>query len=179
LENGPSWIPNWAFNGGSTEVDNELGRHASGCFSAQTQYIAPNVLEVAGIYCARVSSVAINYTCNPKETLQAIRRLEPEGLRTKGYIAGGSLLDAFLETTLQGRTIERYPKFYEYPSLKDIKSDYLEASSVHTQNETSTPSTMYEYFEPSVFITTQEGYPGVTGPGVEISKYFHTDLGTR
>jgi hypothetical protein len=170
FNNEPSWIPNWAFDDESTELGSELGRYAANRSSAQARYIAPNILEVIGVCCASISSVSINASGSPKEIFQAIRRWELEGLRTKGYIAGGSLFDAFLETIFQGQTIDRYPSAYHRRSLRDILATYEDASSMHARNEEAILSIISEHFECVTFFTTQEGYLGVTVPGVEKSK---------
>jgi len=167
--NGPSWIPNWASEGANIVFGFEFGRYTSGRSSAQAGYSPPNVLEVVGVYCASISSVGVEASGSPKEILQAIYQWKLEGLQTKGYIAGCSLLHAFLETICQGLTSERY-KAFDYPSLKDIQNGYLSSASIDARNEETILSTIHAFFGPLTFITTQEGYLGVTGPGVERSK---------
>ncbi|PVH69947.1 HET-domain-containing protein [Cadophora sp. DSE1049] len=168
LDHGPSWVPNWSFEDEGNMIGIELGRRPSGYSRAQAQYLPPDVLEVTGVHCASVSLVGTQASGNAKEIFEAIRRWEPEGLQTNDYIGGGSLLDAFLETIHQGEIQERYPTS-TIPSLENIRSGYLDAISKDVLNEEMPKTAVhgYMYFETVIFITTREGFLGVTTQGVK------------
>ncbi|KAI9646426.1 hypothetical protein NHQ30_004418 [Ciborinia camelliae] len=178
FKDGPSWVPNWYFEDNNVIIGVDLGRCPSGCSSAQTRYLAPNGLESIGIYCTKVSSVKIKSSGNARETFQAIRQWEPEGLYCRDYVAGGSLIDAFLETIYQGRTKERYP-WFRLPHVENLRRSYLDAVAKDNRNEEAVLSYVYGLdFGPMAFIMTEEGYMG-TGPlGVEKGDYVCVLLGT-
>ncbi|TGO11852.1 hypothetical protein BTUL_0100g00310 [Botrytis tulipae] len=176
---GPSWVPNWSFEDRNIMIGIVLGRYAAGSSSAATLYRAPNTLEVTGVFFTRVTSVKTKYSGNARETFQAIRKWEPEGLNSRDYIAGGSLIDAFLETIYQGRTKERYPGL-RIPHSWELRRSYLEA--VDKDNEDRDAILNYVYglnFGAMAFITTEKGYMGIGPPGVEEGDYVCVLLGTE
>lgn len=163
----PSWVPNWSFEDKNIMIGIVLGRCTSCSSSAETRYLSPGALEVTGVYCTKVSSVKTKGAGNARNTFQAIRQWEPEGLNTKDYIAGGSMIDAFLETIYQGRTKERYPGF-RLPRVEDLRRSYLEAVSKDSQNEEATLTYLYGLnLGPMAFIMTEEGYMGIGPLGVQ------------
>lgn len=167
---GPSWVPNWSFEDKNIMIGVVLGRYAAGSSSAVTEYEAPTTLEVTGICCTRVTSVKTKYSGDARETFQAILRWEPEGLDSRDYIAGGSLIDAFLQTIYQGRTKERYPGL-RIPHSWELRRSYLEALDKDNKDQDAILSYVYGLnFGPTAFITTEEGYMGIGPLGVEKGK---------
>ncbi|KAK6606664.1 hypothetical protein H4I95_04313 [Botrytis cinerea] len=179
FEDGPSWVPNWSFKDKSIMIGIVLGRYAAGSSSAVTRYQAPNTLEVTGVYFTKVTSVKTKSSGNSRETFQAIRKWEPEGLGSRDYVAGGPLLDAFLQTIYQGRTKERYPGLRIPPSW-ELRRSYLESVDKDNQNQGAILSYVYGLnFGPRAFITTEEGYMGIGPLGVEEGDYVCVLLGTE
>ncbi|RAL62352.1 hypothetical protein DID88_004918 [Monilinia fructigena] len=160
FENGPSWVPNWLL------------------FLGKGRIFSPDILDVVGIYCTKVSSVKFKGAGNSRETFRAIRKWEPEGFQSRNYVGGGSLIDAFLETIYQGRTKERYPGF-RLPYIRDLRQSYLEEVSKDTRNEEAKLTYVYGLdFGPMAFITAEEGYMGIGPLGVREGDYVCAILGT-
>ncbi|TGO44710.1 hypothetical protein BCON_0472g00060 [Botryotinia convoluta] len=179
FEDGPSWVPNWSFEDKSIMIGICLGGYAAGSSSAVTEYQAPTTFEVTGVCCTRVTSVKTKCSGNAREIFQAIREWEPEGLGSRDYIAGGSLIDAFLETIYQGRTKERYPGLRIPPSW-ELRGSYLKAVDKDNKNQNAILSYVYGLsFGPTAFITTEEGYMGIGPLGVEEGDYVCVLLGTE
>ncbi|KAF7917095.1 hypothetical protein BELL_0537g00070 [Botrytis elliptica] len=179
FEGGLSWVPNWSFEDKSIMIGIVLGRYAAGSSSAVTKYQAPMTLEVTGVFCTRITSVKTKSSGNARETFQAIRGWEPEGLSSRDYIAGGSLIDAFLQTIYQGRTKERYPGL-RIPHSWELRRSYLEAVDKDNKDEDAILNYVYGLnYSPTAFITTEEGYMGIGPLGVEEGDYVCVLLGTE
>ncbi|TGO40538.1 hypothetical protein BHYA_0035g00120 [Botrytis hyacinthi] len=176
---GPSWVPNWSFEDKSIMIGVVLGRYAAGSSYSVTEYEAPTTLEVTGICCTRVTSVKKKSSGNSRETFQAIRKWEPVDLNFRDYIAGGSLIDAFLQTIYQGRTKERYPGL-RIPHSWELRRSYLEAVDKDNKDQDAILNYVYGLNSGAMaFITTEEGYMGIGPLGVEKGDYVSILLGTE
>ncbi|KAF1848773.1 HET-domain-containing protein [Cucurbitaria berberidis CBS 394.84] len=165
LYDGPSWLPNFAVKDSSATFELELGRHASGLAAAHAKYFAPDTLEVLGFNGGAVVLVSMESSSNAKDIFRAIRRAVPGHCNSSSYVAGGSLLDAYLESGFQGQTRDRYPKF-RFPSFQSLQSNYHQHSSHHTEHVEFNINTLGQEIENVVFFTTQDGYVGLTPTGV-------------
>jgi hypothetical protein len=161
----PSWVPNWAIRSGllSGHIVHYV-RQPSGLSAAHTKLLSSDTLEVVGRRCARISSVDSSASDDAGHILSAIRLWEPEGLQTKTYVSGGSLLDAFLEVVVQGRTRERYPYARNFPTLVELRNEYHALLSGNPSHGDG-PSYLerFSIVHMLSLLTTQEGYLGV-GP---------------
>ncbi|KAF7885369.1 uncharacterized protein EAF01_011434 [Botrytis porri] len=174
FQDGPSWVPIWSFEDKSIMICIVLGSHSACSYSAVTLYQAPNTLEVTGIFSTRVTSVKTKCSGDAREIFQAIHRWEPEGLNSREYITGSSLIDAFIETIYQGRTKERYPGLRIPPSW-ELRGSYLKAVDKDTKSQNAILSYVYGLsFDPTAFITTEEVYLGIGSLGVEEGKLCST-----
>lgn len=161
----PSWVPNWAIHSGtlSGHIVHYVGQ-ASGMSAAHTKVLSSDTLEVVGKRCARIISVDSSASDYAGHILSAIRLWKPEGLQTKSYVSGGSLLDAFLQVLVQGRTRERVPYARTMPTLPELRNEYhalLSGNPPHGDG----PSYLERFSAVHMLslLTTQEGYLGV-GP---------------
>jgi hypothetical protein len=89
-------------------------------------------------------------------------------------IAGGSMLNAFLESVLQGCLKDRWPSSYSWPLLSELNETYLAIIS-----KTATDEKILKYLQNGVaegaqFFTNKEGYFGVAPRGVNKGQYIST-----
>jgi hypothetical protein len=170
---GPSWVPNWA----AVPTKRLFGfrtahfRQASGHSAAQFSCPSEDTLEVTGVRCAHVESVGQLAIGNVNEIFKIIRTWEPEGLESGDYVAGGSILNAFLEVVFQGCLKNRWPGSDSWPTLSELNEAYRAVIS-----RTATHENILKYLENGVadgaqFFTTKEGYFGVAQRGVSKGRY--------
>lgn len=183
---GASWVPNWAVEAGSFLRDYRLSsrRQASGHSAAHAKYVCPSALEVVGVQCTRIGSVASVASGSVNEQIQQTYRhiVSQHG---ENYVTGGSLMEACFEAVLHGQTVERF-----------IDTENVAPGTMEVLAEKSaSPSVISGEFDPNAIshlvtpdfdkvsiITTREGYLGIgaagaqTGPSVSSysSKYMLT-----
>ncbi|KAF2491287.1 HET-domain-containing protein [Lophium mytilinum] len=175
----PSWVPNWAISGGvSSGHIIQYVRQPSGLSAAHAKLLSSDTLEVVGKRCARISSVNSSTSDDTADILAAIRLWEPEGLQTKTYVSGGSLLDAFLEVVVQGRTRERCPYARNFPTLAELRKEYQElllGNPAH--GEGLSYLKRFSTVHMLSLLTTREGYLGVGSQGAKEGDFVCVLLG--
>lgn len=131
IDSCPSWVPDW-----STVTDQRLlaGQVACGVSRANAEYISPGILVVTGIMCGAIACVGgLAPLSDGAQIATTIRSWEPEGLRTRLYAHGGTLLDAFVTTICRNNLAERIPE-YNYPTIQSWKQTYLDDISQCPEN---------------------------------------------
>lgn len=153
----PSWVPDW------TAVQSDFFGHprqASGSSAAEVHYYPPNVLEVSGIECCTISSA--------NDVVPGNATYELQSTSTNDYVAGGSLLHALLEVVSIGRTRDRYPSIAVYKTMEELQADYQHFISGNLGIE-DTLRCLKNVLNSNytTYITTQEGYLGVTSASTQ------------
>ena len=170
---GPSWIPDWAAHDGIPSGNAvTYVRQPSGLSAAQTCLPSPDTLEVVGKNCGRISAVNSAASSHNGHVLEAIRLWEPEGLQTKQYVSGCSLLDAFLEVAIQGRTKERYPYVGVFPTLEEVRNEYRALLLGNTSSESGL-SYLERFLKIDTLsmLRTQDGYLGVGPQEAQVGEW--------
>ncbi|KAI0477382.1 HET-domain-containing protein [Xylariaceae sp. FL0804] len=125
----PSWLPDWNLPFLGRTCPRYLGFCASGVSGvsgAGARDLSSGRLEVTGRRFASISS-ANQQLQDWASVAEALKELGIEQLRAATYPAGGTLLDAWLQSITQARTVDRYPKFeHMYPCLADLRKEVLE-----------------------------------------------------
>ncbi|KAH6671499.1 heterokaryon incompatibility protein-domain-containing protein [Plectosphaerella plurivora] len=119
---GPSWVPDWT----SARRTQPLSAFvcAAGISQAHFEVESDDILAVRG---RRVAVIASTSPAAPENAVGALRKIqtwEPADLLTASYVAGGSLLDAFLTTLRVGYLAERWTTL-RADTLEGWRSHYL------------------------------------------------------
>ena len=161
---GASWTPNWA----KPLPFQILGNgYAAGLSAAQTRNFNADILEVSGKQCGVVRTVGEVASGTSSEILRTIRDWEPEDILSSSYKTGGTLFDAFLSLLCAGSVKERFPDNHRYPSLEDVRQEYLAKVSGTSSLETAQDLTCLrlDHCAHRAFITTHDGYIGLVPAG--------------
>jgi hypothetical protein len=169
----PSWVPNWAGLDGRQELPTYfggIGRIVIGTSgSTSVKYIKPNILEVIGRQCAQVLNISAPTSGIVEGQISAFHELAPAYLEDNEYIAGGSLLDAFITIVSLGRVKESFPHSTLYPSMADLRMRYKAGNPVlHQDLDLQAQSNVH--LDGLTFISTKEGYIGATLSKVQSGK---------
>ncbi|KAK8070241.1 HET-domain-containing protein [Apiospora phragmitis] len=164
----PSWVPDWSV----PRVSRPLSDFVlfSGISRSCSRFISPDMLQVTGRRLAVLDEVGPPTPADPWATLCHIQGMEPRGLTTESYIAGGSLLDAFLQVLRLGYLDDRWPG-HHLPTLAAWKQYFLDR--LHSANGVPSGSEVDNsdgYFATSIpkgrsFIKTEEGHIGLAPAG--------------
>lgn len=181
---GASWIPNWSVEPASFLGTNRFGhiRLASGLSAAKTRYLDPKTLEVCGVQCARINTVAKFTSADTKnEIFEAVRHLELENSSASNYPTGCTFRKAAFEVMFRGRTVENYLAKHatsHFQSIVEIQREFLDtAPSLSSKADASNRITTLRADKASI-ITTDEGYlgagPAGIKPGLSSLRNHHT-----
>ncbi|KAH8816561.1 heterokaryon incompatibility protein-domain-containing protein [Xylogone sp. PMI_703] len=160
----PSWIPDLSV---PNQADFIQFCDASGISEHEAAYVeSSNSLRIRGLVTATITHVTppVSHTARVPEILAIAHTWEPSNLFTSPYVAGGSLLDAFVCTLISGYTKDAVPpNSGNFLSLEDCKRAFM-ISVIEGKTE---PSTAYyvDYLQSMLpgraFFTTREGYIGL------------------
>jgi hypothetical protein len=173
IPQGPSWVPNWAGLDGRQQLPTYFGGigriliDTSG--STPVKYIKPNILEVVGRQCAQVLSISAPTSGTIEGQVLAFLELAPACLEDNEYIAGGSLLDAFITVTSLGRFKESFPYSILYSSMADLRMRY-KAEAPYSNQNLELQAQSYDHLDGLTFFSTKEGYIGATLSKVQSGK---------
>jgi hypothetical protein len=118
---GPPWVLDWYT---SYFVENLCLDYSSGISRACAQYLPPNVLEVTGVSCGTVATLAEPVVSHDEpepeyyKYIAAIKNWEPTDLKIETYVTGESLRDAYISVICFGMTKERAPGLL-FPTLEE------------------------------------------------------------
>ncbi|KAI1308851.1 ankyrin repeat and SAM domain-containing protein 6 [Xylaria venustula] len=165
----PSWVPNWERGPRTVLFGLRTGhfRQASGQSAAHYLLLSDNILQVAGVRCARVESVGGVAEGDVDQMFDIIRNWAQECLREDNYQQGDSMLDAFLEAVFQGCLRNRFPRAISWPTLSEIREDYLALLSGIDRRANILRYLQNGVAEAAKFFTTKEGYFGVAEQDVK------------
>jgi hypothetical protein len=173
IPEGPSWVPNWADLEGRQNLSTYFGGigrlivDTSG--STPVNYIQPNVLEVVGRQCAQVLSISAPASGNVEGQVRAFSEMAPACFEDNKYIAGGSLLDAFITIISLGRVKERFPHSILYPSMAELRMRY-QAGKSYSHQKLDLQVQSNGHLDGLTFFSTKEGYVGATLSKVQPGK---------
>lgn len=157
----PSWVPDF-----SMPVKTRLGANwqfCSGTSRSYTKHIAPDILEVLGIQCARVETISTPASSEPEENLAVIREWLHESVCSDTYMTGDSFLEAFSLTLVGHRLKDRFP-VDTLPTKLEWKEKFhramMDKSEVNGAKD-SQMDTALRFAVGRTFFTTDEGYIGL------------------
>lgn len=164
----PTWVPDWAKAPPSTLLEERLN-NASGLSSSSALFLAPDILEVVGILCARVAEIHKN---EYELQLSASSQSKLGGR----YITRQSLARAIVASLIANRCWERHPDQPRLPSLDVLEADFLKTyppleEGKSFNNFVSFPENvehqLHRYKSGRVLFQTDEGFIGLGPQGME------------
>lgn len=172
----PSWIPDLSV---PNPADFIQYCDASGISEHEAAYVeSSNSLRVRGVVTATITNVtaSVSHSARVPEILAIAHTWEPEGVLTRPYVAGGSLLDAFVLTLISGYTKDAVPPDSgNFLTLEECKRAYM-LSVIEGKTEPSTAyyvDNLQSMLPGRAFFTTKEGYiglcPDTAQPGDQIA----------
>jgi hypothetical protein len=129
----PSWVPDLSWSDSSGRAIRDTV--ASGSSSLHFEYDAPGLLKVLGVRFDTVKTTVAKETSrfgdDGQTVLRIIRSWEPQGELNKPYPGGGTFLDAFAATIIQGfRKDRRSTESYMFEDIKaKFKAELLSTAS--------------------------------------------------
>ena len=165
---GPSRVPDWD---GTIGSEIAWSSFASGFSCASTDLVSDDDLEVTGVHSCTVRE-ASSPTSHMKLNIEScVREWKPEGLLTRKYPTGDSLMTAFALTIICGMVSDRYSGMAG-PYLKDWEAVLLSFLTNHAESEVSRVhdvTSAISMLDRRTFIYTTDGYIGInaepTKPG--------------
>ncbi|KAF5011626.1 hypothetical protein FDECE_2289 [Fusarium decemcellulare] len=166
----PSWVPDLSqYDPYGRKVKYHF---ASGCSSLHFEYQAPDIFKVIGVRFDTVKSVSkktFDHWDDGQTALQTIRSWEPPGILTESYPGGGSLLDAFAVSLIQGSRRELHVN--EGNTLEYIKercrTEFLSTASTPISElgrQDMTEYLIWTRCKGRSMVTTNRGSIGVASP---------------
>lgn len=173
IPEGPSWVPNWTGLEGRQQLPTYFGGigrillDTSG--STPAKYVHPDVLEVVGRQCAQVLSVSAPASGTVEGQVRAFHEIVPVYLQNDEYIAGGSLLDAFITIVSLGRVKKRLTHSILYPSMAELRMRH-QAEKPSSHHDLDLQAQSNGQLDGLNFVSTKEGYIGATLSKVQCGK---------
>jgi hypothetical protein len=175
LIDSPSWVADWSFPRTLHPLFYSA-QFASGASYAEANYISPHTLEVTGVRCAIVSTV--RQPARPRDANEipaAIRKWEPENLRTNFYVTGETLLDAFAYSLCCFHIKERHIDNCGAATFREWKewliTEILDAATPVGKKANFDYRWPLGWTKERTFLETEEGFIGIGPADTQPGKY--------
>jgi hypothetical protein len=119
IPNMPSWVPNWSVH--PIVSPDRRGCFASGFSASLASYCSPSILEVLGVHCSTVRTVAPTTIKTIDDLFDLCRNVGLDRLRQEVYVTGLPLLDAYALALSHGSLKERFPHYGGLFTIKEFK----------------------------------------------------------
>ncbi|KAI8626049.1 HET-domain-containing protein [Xylariaceae sp. FL1651] len=168
LSGSPSWLPNWAAPSDSSLFGRRVSYvRPTSCYStALAEHVSPDTLKVIGKQCAHLSFVG-PVARKGEDILNLILHWQPISMHTETYVAGGPLLEAFLEIIFLGWTRDRFPLQYGMPRMEELKCEYHKAFARTPPSFSGLANFEAIQLDDMALIRTHDGHLGLSPQGAK------------
>jgi hypothetical protein len=181
----PSWVPNW-----TVPIEEQAGvinslYSGSSTSGAQATFHAPDMLEVCGVLCDRISCVRGPVSKDNNDALSSIRSWAPQNIEVQPYPTGDRGLTAFALALSLGMVRDRLPLAGDLlPTVKELEAELESFLKLPALNPDMTPPVAFRQMLGNltgrVFIETKAGYfglaPAETKPGMTAVQPLHPSI---